>query len=141
MVGGMFRCAWACCAWRVRACSGAGSVEGSLVLVNLWLEDLRKWKWKKERNKWQREERKRKSKRKRERPTTPLKYSPITTNITGYLHPTFLRAFAQPERGVVEALYKPFIELCMQRRKTVSIEVLLLVCVASVVVPQYNPSP
>ena len=32
----------------------------------------------------------RKRGRKKERPTTLPKHSPITTNITGYLHPTFL---------------------------------------------------
>jgi len=65
-----------------------------------------------------------------ERPTTPPKNSPI--NITGYLHPTFLCAFAQPERGVVETVFKPFVELYVQR-KPVSVEVLLLVYVASAV--------
>ena len=77
--------------------------------------------------------------RKKERPTTP-KHSPITTNIPGYLHPTFFCAFAQPKRGIVEALFKPFIELCVQT-KTVSVEVLSLVYVASVVlwVPQLQP--
>ena len=74
----------------------------------------------------------RKKGRKKERPTTPPKHSPITINITGYLHPIFLCAFTQWERGIAEAFFKPFIELCVQR-KTVSVEVLSLVCVASVV--------
>ena len=92
-----------------------------------WLS--RKWKWKKEqrqekeskgigekkiaegrKRKGEKEQvRKKEGQLKKERPTAPLKWhSPITTNITGYLHRTFLCAFAQPERGVVEVLLDCF---------------------------------
>ena len=124
------------------------------MLVDLWLQNSRKRKWKKDKrqeegSREQREKREetnsrgKKWKRRRGRtkgrgegkkkdPPHPPKHNPITTNITGYLHPTFLCTFAHPEGRFVEAFFKPFMELCVQR-KTVSLEVLSLVCVASVV--------